>query len=91
MAAALAVARAEGRTAPAPGARCRIDPGAQLSRTAVWDDVAIADGCRLRDCIVTDGVHVPAGSVFERQIITAGGGDMYVAPLPAAQRPPADT
>ena len=93
LAASLAVARADGLAAPAPGARCRIDPGARLSRTAVWDDVAIAAGCRLSDCIVSDGVRLPAGSVFERQIITASGdgsgSGLRVTPLAAAHGLPA--
>lgn len=92
--AAVALARADGLPAPAPGARCTIDPTATLERTAVWDDVVIGTGCRLTDCIVTDRARIPAGSVFERQIVTAAGGpapagaqragDVWLSPLPRA-------
>ena len=97
LAASLALARADGLAAPAPGARCAIDAAATLERTAVWDDVAIGAGCRLTDCIVTDGARIPAGSVFERQIVGAAGGPvpagarraggLWLSPLPAG--PPA--
>ena len=94
LAASLALARADGLAAPAPGARCTIDATAALERTAVWDDVTIGAGCRLTDCIVTDGARIPAGSVFERQIVGAAAGpvpagaqragDLWLSPLPAA-------
>lgn len=73
LAAALAIAEAEGLAALPPGERCSIDPSAVLVRTAVWDDVVIEAGCRLTDCIVADGVRLPAGAVCERQVVTAGG------------------
>ena len=98
LAASLALARADGLAAPAPGARCTIDATATLERTAVWDDVAIGAGCRLTDCIVTDGARIPAGSTFERQIVTAAGGPvpagaqraggLWLSPLPAAHPAP---
>ncbi|MCE2543505.1 MAG: NTP transferase domain-containing protein [Acidobacteria bacterium] len=91
LAASLALARADGLTAPAPGDRCAIDGEARLVRTALWDDVTIGTGCRLTECIVADGVRVPPGSTYERQIITAGGGpapdggrragDLWLSPL----------
>ena len=99
LAASLALARADGLAAPAPGARCSIDASAVLERTAVWDDVAIGADCRLTDCIVTDGARIPAGTAFERQIVTAAGGpvpagaqragDLWLSPLPAAPPAPA--
>ena len=95
LAASLALARADGLPAPAPGARCSIAATASLVRTAVWDDVVIEAGCRLTDCIVTDAARIPPGSTFERTIITEGGGpppaggrragDLWLSPLhPAA-------
>ena len=98
LAASLALAGADGLAAPAPGARCTIDATASLERTAVWDDVVIGAGCRLTDCIVTDGARIPAGSAFERQIVTVAGGsdpaggrragNLWLSPLPAAHPPP---
>jgi NDP-sugar pyrophosphorylase family protein len=42
------------------GRRCRVAPGARLDRSVLWDDVAVGDGALLRECVVTDGVSVPA-------------------------------
>ena len=96
LAAALALARADGLPAPAAGARCAIHHDARLVRTAVWDDVAIGAGCRLTDCIVADGVRIPPGSTFSRRIITAAGGtmpgggqrvgDLWLSPFAAARQ-----
>ena len=79
--AALALARAAGLAAPPPGARCRIDAAATLTRTVVWDDVVIGPDCRLTDCIVADGVRLPAGSVCERQVVTVADGALRRTPL----------
>jgi NDP-sugar pyrophosphorylase family protein len=42
------------------GRRCRVAPSARLDRSVLWDDVAVGDGALLRECVVTDGVSVPA-------------------------------
>ena len=34
------------------GARCRIEPGAQLDGAILWDDVTVAAGAVLRDCVI---------------------------------------
>jgi mannose-1-phosphate guanylyltransferase len=57
-----ALARAEGLPTVPAGRGARIDPGARLVRTIVWDDVRIGDGCTLTDCIVADRVTVPPGT-----------------------------
>jgi mannose-1-phosphate guanylyltransferase len=44
------------------GARTRVDPTAQIEESVLWDDVEIGAGALLRQCVVTDGVHVPAGT-----------------------------
>jgi NDP-sugar pyrophosphorylase family protein len=48
------------------GIGLQIDPGAALTRTAVWDNVRIEANCVLKDCIVCDGVQIGAGSRYER-------------------------
>ena len=48
------------------GAGLEIDPGATLTRTAVWDNVRIGANCVLKDCIVCDGAQIDAGSRYER-------------------------
>jgi NDP-sugar pyrophosphorylase family protein len=60
----LELAREEGERLISPAAR--IATGAVLERTIVWDDVSIGRGARLVDCIVGDGVNIPAGAVHKR-------------------------
>ena len=60
----LEVAADEGDRLVSPSTR--IEPGAILERTIVWDDVTIGRGARLVECIIGDGVRIPAGAVFER-------------------------
>ena len=78
----------------ASGARLRIDQTASAVRTVIWDDVTIGAAASLTDCIVTDGVLIPAGARYERCAILPAGacdpeaghrieGDLLVAPLNA--------
>jgi NDP-sugar pyrophosphorylase family protein len=75
-----------------PGERCRVAPTARLTRTVLWDDVTIEDGVVLTECIVADGVRVPAGARWTRRILVPAravspgpedepAGDLLVAPL----------
>ena len=43
----------------------QIHPTAILDRTIVWDRVQIGADCRLRKCVVTDDVVLPAGTTSE--------------------------
>jgi NDP-sugar pyrophosphorylase family protein len=56
------------------GARTRIDASASVVRTSVWDDVTIGPGAELVDCIVADGVTVPAGARYHRCAIVCARG-----------------
>lgn len=49
----------------AAGRRLALDPSARLARTAVWDDVTIAAGAMLTDCIVGDGAVIPQGARYD--------------------------
>ena len=40
--------------------RARLEAGARVEHSILWDDVVIGAGSTLRECIVTDGVRVPA-------------------------------
>jgi NDP-sugar pyrophosphorylase family protein len=51
----------------------RIDPSAIVERTAVWDDVTIGPRARLDECIVADGVRIPAGAQYQRCAIVPAG------------------
>jgi NDP-sugar pyrophosphorylase family protein len=42
----------------------------------LWDDVEIGANARLRRCIVTDGVRVPAGSVWENKTLRVAHGEL---------------
>jgi mannose-1-phosphate guanylyltransferase len=44
----------------------RIDATASITRCAVWDDVTIGRGVELTECIVCDGVRLPAGAAYQR-------------------------
>jgi NDP-sugar pyrophosphorylase family protein len=77
LATSLALAGADQRAGPGT----RIDPSARVSRSIVWNDVEIARGCVIDECIVADGVRVPPGSIYRRAVLmradrvpTAAGG-----------------
>ena len=62
----LELAAAEGDRLVAQSREFRVDPTARWRARAVWDDVTIGATCTLDECIVCDGVHVPAGSSYRR-------------------------
>jgi len=41
-------------------ANAQVSPTARVERSLLWDDVIVEDGAMLRECVVTDGVRVPA-------------------------------
>jgi NDP-sugar pyrophosphorylase family protein len=41
-------------------AHAQVSPTARVERSVLWDDVVVEDGAMLRECVVTDGVRVPA-------------------------------
>jgi NDP-sugar pyrophosphorylase family protein len=72
-----------GREDALGGARLRIAPTASISRTILWDDVSVGEDCVLHECVIADGVHVPAGSELTRcAIVPVASGP----PLPGAER-----
>lgn len=73
----IALSAREGRGLDA-GARCRIDPLAHLDGCVLWDDVVVEEGARLRDCIVTDGARVPAGTSWHGVTMRAAHGDLWL-------------
>jgi NDP-sugar pyrophosphorylase family protein len=42
--------------------------------TAAWDDVTIGAGAELVECVVGDGVTLPAGARYHRCAIVRAGG-----------------
>jgi NDP-sugar pyrophosphorylase family protein len=52
------------------------NPESRLEDCAVWDDVDVHPTARLRRCIVTDGVTVPAESSWENKTIRVAHGEL---------------
>ena len=63
------------------GRGARIDPAARVTQSIGWDDVDVGAGATIDECIVTYGVRVPAGAVYQRSILVAGENDLLVSPL----------
>jgi len=73
-------AGAEG--ARAHGDRVQIDPTARLVRAILWDDVEVSRDVVLEECVVTDGVRLPAGASYRRTILLRDeGGRLNALPL----------
>lgn len=64
-----AFAKREGRAGSAVGSRARIDTTARIIDSILWDDVEVGAGAVLEECIVTDGVAIPAGAKYEHAVI----------------------
>ncbi len=70
------------------GARVEVAPSARVDDTILWDDVRVGADATLRDCIVTDGVTIPAGASWAGQIIRRGDtpADLLISPVSPADR-----
>ena len=80
--ASLAIAAMEGTDGSSAGAGTRLDASAHVRQSILWDDVQVEPGAQLDECIVTDGVHVPAGASYRRAILVRGdNGEPRVSPL----------
>jgi NDP-sugar pyrophosphorylase family protein len=71
----LALSSREGRGLDV-GAGSRIDPSARLDGSVLWDDVIVEAGAMLRDCIVTDGVRVPADTSWHGVTMRVARGEL---------------
>ena len=67
-----AFAATGGSTRSSVGSGARIDGSARVTRSILWDDVEVGAGVLLDECIVTDGVRVPAGASHSRAILVRG-------------------
>lgn len=61
--------------APTPGLRARIDASARIERSVLWDDVEVGPGSLLRECVVADGVRVPADTSWIGVTIRRAAGE----------------
>jgi NDP-sugar pyrophosphorylase family protein len=93
----LAIGRAEGRGDTLAGARTAMHPDARVTRSVLWDDVQIERDVVLDECVVGDGVRVPAGVRLARRVILpragrppgpgeTAAGDLLLSPLDAKRR-----
>jgi len=57
-------------------AGAEISPTARIERTVLWDDVIVEDGAMLKECVVTDGVRVPADTSWHGVTIRIASGDL---------------
>jgi NDP-sugar pyrophosphorylase family protein len=57
-------------------AHATISPTARVERSVLWDDVVVEDGAMLRECVVTDGVRVPADTSWHGVTIRNASGEL---------------
>ena len=70
----LRIGEREGRDST--GRRVSIDPTARVERSILWDDVVVESGALLRECVVADGVTVPAGTSWHGVTIRNASGEL---------------
>lgn len=51
------------------GANCIIDDSATLVRSVLWDNVTVETGACVRDCVLGEGVRIPADTTIERAVV----------------------
>jgi len=66
---------------PRWGRRARVAGSARVTRSVLWDDVEIGDGAAVHECVIADGVRIPAGAVYRRAAIVRSGADLIATPL----------
>jgi NDP-sugar pyrophosphorylase family protein len=54
----------------------RVDPSARIERSVLWDDVVVEAGAMLRECVVTDGVRVPAETSWHGVTMRVADGEL---------------
>ena len=71
----LRIGEREGHSAH-PSSGARVDPSARIERSILWDDVVIEAGAMLRECVVADGVRVPADTSWHGVMIRIADGEL---------------
>jgi NDP-sugar pyrophosphorylase family protein len=64
------------RRAGEPSSSTHVDPTARVERSILWDDVVVEPGTMLRECVVTDGVRVPADTSWHGVSIRVADGEL---------------
>ena len=57
-------------------AGAEISPTARIERSILWDDVIVEDGAMLKECVVTDGVRLPADTSWHGVTIRVASGEL---------------
>jgi NDP-sugar pyrophosphorylase family protein len=79
--AALTIGGLEGVRSPQIGANSRVEPGAEIIDSVIWDNVLVGAGARLERCVVADGVAIPRGSRYANCSLVQGDEGLIVADL----------
>jgi NDP-sugar pyrophosphorylase family protein len=69
---------------PRWGRDVRVGDSATVERSLLWDEVVVGAGARLVECIVADGVTIPAGAAFTRSAIVRASDEGIDSRLPHA-------
>jgi mannose-1-phosphate guanylyltransferase len=69
----LALAGREGIDLAGGAVICR---AARVERSVLWDDVVVGEGAMLRECVVTDGVRIPADTSWYGVTIRNASGEL---------------
>lgn len=51
------------------GANCIINDSATVERAVLWDNVTVEAGAHVRDCVLGEGVRIPANAAIERAVV----------------------
>jgi len=54
----------------------RIENGARVEQSILWNDVVVGAGSMLRECVVTDGVRVPADTSWHGVTMRVASGEL---------------
>ena len=78
----LDLAAADGRAdAPRHGRHVQLHPSARVTRSVLWDNVTVGEHASLHECVVSDGVTIPAGARYDRCAIVGHNGALTIANL----------
>ena len=58
------------------GARTRMDFGARIEQSVLWDDVMVHKGAMLKECVVADGAVVPADTSWHGVTLRVPTGEL---------------
>lgn len=71
------------------GCNVRVEGSALITRSILWDNIAVGARAVLDECIVTDGVTVPPGAAYRRSILVCEDGTITTTPFDVTPRPQA--